>query len=129
MHSAHRPVEQSIIMGSPFARRELIAGGSVLLTSTNGSILDGGDSATDVTGAGVLLSAVNGSLGLPADGLSLSADSLTTDTSTGGDYAKTAHDLAVRAGCRWLQGLGSAVSPAKPEHGAAIVKESANSCR
>ena len=58
--------------------------GDIQVTTGNGSILDCGDSTVDVTGAGVSLSAVNGTLGAFGDALSLAADSLTTDTSTSG---------------------------------------------
>jgi len=73
-----------IDMGGDITLSGLATSGNVSVTSINSSILDGGDSATDITGAGVSLSAVNGSLGAFGDALSFAVGSLTTNTSTGG---------------------------------------------
>ena len=76
--------EITVDTGGDVTLARLLTSGDVSVTSDNGSILDGGDTHTDLAGAGVALTAENGDLGASGNGLSMAATTLATDTSTGG---------------------------------------------
>jgi len=76
------------IAGGSIAVTELDAGSNtVALTARTGSVTDGGDAGTDVTGGAVTLNSA-GTIGASGDGLSLAATSLTADSSAadGGQF-------------------------------------------
>jgi Ca2+-binding RTX toxin-like protein len=85
------------IVGGSIAVTELNAGtNAVTLTARTGSITDGGDAGTDVTGGAVMLNSA-GAIGGSGDAVSLAATSLSTDTSTanGDQYLSEADSVPV----------------------------------